>query len=128
MIQPFCMPEIRQYHLILTETDHRLCLRGHESALCRGMGQFKSFKSNLLVKRKLLTYYLYATQFSRLPQPFKSEISGAWKICRVCVWLFMSMKGFRTQNMPFLCLVSWDNEIRNLTFINLAQNHTVSKA
>ena len=54
-------------------------------ALCRGIGQFRSFKSNLLVKRKLLTYHLYPTQFSRLPQPFKFEISGAWKICRVYV-------------------------------------------
>ena len=54
-------------------------------ALCRGIGQFRSFKSNFLVKRKLVTYHLYATQSSRLPQAFKFEISGAWKICRVCV-------------------------------------------
>ena len=38
------------------------------------------------------------------------------------------MEGFRIQNMPFFRLVNWDNEIRNFTFINLPQNHTVGKA
>ena len=122
------MREVRQYHLILTKTDPYLCSRGHESALCRGISQFKSFKSNLLVKRELLTYHLYATQFSRSPQPFKSDVSAAWKICHVCVWLFMSMKGFRIQNMPFSCFVSSDDEIRNLNFINFVQTRTAIQA
>ena len=71
------MREIPQYHLMATEKAHYLCLRGHEIALCRGISQFKSFRSNLLVERRLLTYHLYATQFSSLPQAFKFEISGA---------------------------------------------------
>ena len=40
----------------------------------------------------------------------------------------MSMKGFRIQHMPFFRFASSDNEIRNLTFVYLAQNHTVVKA
>ena len=85
MTQPLYRREIPQYHLMATEKAHYLCLRGHEIALCRGIGQFKSFKSNLLLERRLLTYHLYATQFSSSPQAFKFEISGARKICRVCV-------------------------------------------
>ena len=116
MTQPVCMRAIPQYHLILTKTARYLCLRGHESALCRGIGQFKSYKSILFAKLKLLTYHLYATQFPRPPKPFKSALSGLWKICRVCVWLFKSMKGFRIQKRPLLHLGKFGqwNSQRNL--------------
>ena len=42
MTQPVCMRAIHQYHLILTEAAGYLCLWEHESALGRGIGQFKS--------------------------------------------------------------------------------------
>jgi len=38
------------------------------------------------------------------------------------------MKGFRNRNMPFFRFLSSDNEIRNLIFIDSAQNHTAIKA
>ena len=66
-------PEILKHHVILTETARYLCLWRHESALYRGIGQFKSYKSIFFAKLKLLTYHLYATQFPRPPQPFRSE-------------------------------------------------------
>ena len=101
MTQPFYMREISQYHLIVTETAHYLCFRGHKTALCRGIRQFTSFKSNLSVKTKLLTYHLYATQFSWSPQAFKFEISGAWKICRVCVRYVTKVAHFRYKSARF---------------------------
>ena len=127
MTQPVCMRAIHKYHLILTETARYLCLWGHVSALCRGIDQFRSYKSIFFAKLKLLTYHLCATQFPWPPQPFQSELSRLWKICRVCVLLFKSMKGFRMRKRPFLRFVSLDNKIRNLTFINFTQNYTVGR-